>query len=96
MGGWIWDSPPFHDTIVDGASQRWGDAVNYFWKYKWIWLNRGDGSSKLTVIVKRDLRFWDEQLAGREVAEGYAEEAVPEEDWVVVMEDMPEWYVGGL
>lgn len=94
MGGWIWDSPEFHGHPDHKAADRWGDAVRYFWAYKWVWLNRGDGSAKMTVVVKRDLRFWDERLAGKEVAEGYTDGGmVPREDWVVVVEDVPEWYM---
>ena len=94
MGGWIWDSPEFHGHPDHAAAERWGDAVRYFWAYKWIWLNRGDGSATMTVVVKRDLRFWDERLAGKAVAEGFGDEwSSPEEDRVVVVEDMPEWYM---
>lgn len=76
-------------------ADRWGDAVRYFWSYKYIWFNRGDGTAKMTVVVKRDLRFWDERLSGREVAEGYGEGLGFGEDHVLVMEDMPQWYMSG-
>ena len=40
-----------------------GPIVNYITMYKWIWLNRGDGSAKVTLKVNRNSTFLDEAPA---------------------------------
>jgi hypothetical protein len=46
-------------------------TVRYQAYYKWIWLNRGDGTATTEVVTREDLRFWDERLAGMDFAAGY-------------------------
>ena len=38
-------------------------SVRYHRQYKWIWLNRGDGSASVQNTTIRDTRFYDEKYA---------------------------------
>lgn len=46
-------------------------AVRYHQQYKWIWLNRAQGGSEMTISTATDLRFWDERVGGVTTAAGY-------------------------
>jgi len=50
-------------------------VVRYHQYYKWIWLNRGHGDTKMTITTMQDLRFWDEKLAGVIEPAGYPDKA---------------------
>ncbi|KAK8846594.1 hypothetical protein IAR55_005680 [Kwoniella newhampshirensis] len=62
---------PYWANPESEPETRWGHAMRYHHKYKWIWLNRGDGSATTESFTIQDLRFWDEKRAGRTIAEGY-------------------------
>ncbi|PBK74272.1 hypothetical protein ARMSODRAFT_580918 [Armillaria solidipes] len=44
-------------------SARFGPMVTTALRYKWIWLNRGDGTASVKTRTETDSRWWDERLA---------------------------------
>ena len=71
------DSEIFHESYVwgekdGGLNRAWGEAVRYHVGYKFIWLNKGDGSNgEVKMRTEVDLRFRDERRAGKAIADGY-------------------------
>lgn len=55
------------DDDLNKNRPRWGPYVTIAKQYKWIWLNRGDGSSSIRTVTVRERLFWDE-LAYPELA----------------------------
>jgi hypothetical protein len=51
------------DDDINQRRTRWGPFVTVAVQYKWIWLNRGDGTAKVEVDVVQSPRFWDELAA---------------------------------
>ena len=61
-----------HDTFYlwegwsnpeNGLTQRWKPAVDYHLGFKWLWLNRGDGSSKVDIQTIIEPLFADQRFA---------------------------------
>lgn len=50
----VWDDP------VNWERQRWGPFVTIAKQYKWVWLNRGDGTAKVRAETATERSFWDE------------------------------------
>ena len=71
------NSEIFYESYVWNDEKRdlnkdWGHAVRYHVGYKFIWLNKGDGTNGAVKIrIETDLRFRDEKRAGKEIADGY-------------------------
>ncbi|KAG8748645.1 hypothetical protein FRC10_000036 [Ceratobasidium sp. 414] len=56
----VWD---FEENYVENT---WASMITMITRYKWIWLNRGDGSAAIKVQVMKDIRFEDERIAEEE------------------------------
>ncbi|CAE6344424.1 unnamed protein product [Rhizoctonia solani] len=56
----VWD---FDENYVENT---WSSMITMITRYKWIWLNRGDGSSSVRTIVVQNVRFGDERAAEEE------------------------------
>jgi len=56
----VWDDP------LNSNRPRWGPFVVIAQRYKWVWLNRGDGSSSVKTDIVTDRSFWDELKYGPE------------------------------
>ncbi|KAG9089212.1 hypothetical protein FS749_001527 [Ceratobasidium sp. UAMH 11750] len=56
----VWD---FGENYVENT---WASMITMITRYKWIWLNRGDGSATIKVHVVKDVRFEDERIADEE------------------------------
>ena len=50
----VWEDP------VNSDRPRWGPFVAIAKQYKWVWLNRGDGTAKVYTETIREREFWDE------------------------------------
>ncbi|EIN12624.1 hypothetical protein PUNSTDRAFT_59955 [Punctularia strigosozonata HHB-11173 SS5] len=51
------------DDDINQRRTRWGPFVTIAIQYKWIWLNRGDGSATVQVNTVEHPVFWDELVA---------------------------------
>lgn len=56
----VWD---FEENYVENT---WASMITTITRYKWIWLNRGDGSAHVKTKVVQDVRFEDERVAEEE------------------------------
>ncbi|CAE6435704.1 unnamed protein product [Rhizoctonia solani] len=56
----VWD---FDENYVENT---WSSMITTITRYKWIWLNRGDGSASVRSVVVQDVRFEDERAAEEE------------------------------
>jgi len=56
----VWDDP------INSNRPRWGPYVVIAKQYKWIWLNRGDGSSSVKTGIVSGRQFWDEVEYGNQ------------------------------
>lgn len=65
------------DDHLNVDRPRWGPFVSIAIHYKWIWLNRGDGSAGVDAKVVDAPRFWDQVLS--EAARDKKETAHPGE-----------------
>lgn len=61
-------NPTYNNNYVTGKFGPWVTAAV---RYKWTWLNRGDGSAKVKIRVMSDLRWWDERLLRTQNLEEY-------------------------
>ncbi|KAF9652266.1 hypothetical protein BDM02DRAFT_3089283 [Thelephora ganbajun] len=50
----VWDDP------VNSERPRWGPFVTIARQYKWVWLNRGDGTATVRTETIKERPFWDE------------------------------------
>ncbi|KIY43899.1 hypothetical protein FISHEDRAFT_62126 [Fistulina hepatica ATCC 64428] len=57
-GHYVWQNEKAHDA------PQWGPFVQLAAQYKWIWLNRGDGSAEMKVTVVPERLLWDEVMYG--------------------------------
>lgn len=53
----VWD---FDENYVENT---WSSMITMITRYKWIWLNRGDGSASVRSLVVENVRFEDERAA---------------------------------
>ncbi|KAF9045722.1 hypothetical protein BDZ89DRAFT_942499 [Hymenopellis radicata] len=44
------------------GGSHFGPMITTTLRYKWAWLNRGDGSATVQTSIKPDVRWWDERL----------------------------------
>ncbi|CUA72472.1 hypothetical protein RSOLAG22IIIB_01142 [Rhizoctonia solani] len=56
----VWDSNENH------VENTWSPMITMITRYKWIWLNRGDGSASVRSTVVQNVRFEDERAAEEE------------------------------
>ncbi|KAF8710769.1 hypothetical protein RHS03_02258, partial [Rhizoctonia solani] len=56
----VWE---FDENYVENT---WSSMITMITRYKWIWLNRGDGSASVRIIVVKNVRFEDERAAEEE------------------------------
>lgn len=57
------NTPVVWDDDINQRRTRWGPFVTIAVQYKWIWLNRGDGSAQVEIVVVQRPQFWDEMLS---------------------------------
>jgi hypothetical protein len=50
----VWEDP------VNSERPRWGPFVTIARQYKWVWLNRGDGTATVHAETIKERKFWDE------------------------------------
>ncbi|SJL01432.1 uncharacterized protein ARMOST_04754 [Armillaria ostoyae] len=53
---WLWEDN-------HNPSAKFGPVITTTLRYKWVWLNRGDGSARVQTRTDSDGRWWDERLA---------------------------------
>ncbi|QRW00085.1 hypothetical protein RhiJN_28103 [Ceratobasidium sp. AG-Ba] len=57
------DRPVVWDFEENYEENTWSSMITMITRYKWIWLNRGDGSATIKIRVEKDVRFEDERVA---------------------------------
>jgi len=50
----VWEDP------LNSDRPRWGPFVTIARQYKWVWLNRGDGTAAVRSETIEQRTFWDE------------------------------------
>lgn len=54
------------DFAENYEKNTWSPMIMMIARYKWIWLNRGDGSATVKIRIEKDVRFQDQRIADEE------------------------------
>lgn len=57
IGENVWEWVENHDS----NEKTWAPMLTTIVRYKWIWLNRGNGSAKVTIVRRSNIRWLDER-----------------------------------